>query len=409
MRIGVAQLNLVVGDIENNTACMLDVAAKARDSEGAALVIFPELAITGYPPEDLLLRPALYHQVDAALRRMEQAARDIDILVGLPESDGGNLYNCCRYLRDGRTFAVYRKRILPNYGVFDEKRYFTPGAGVQIVDIGGIPCSLSICEDLWTPEHVRDSADRGAKVLININGSPYHAEKYTERYELLLTRMRESGLAIIYANLVGGQDELIFDGGSMAIDAAGNIVPLAPQFREGLFMLEMNAASGTVSLKNAGQPAPLLSRTEGIYEALVLGVRDYVAKNRFNGVVLGLSGGIDSALTLCIAVDALGADRVEALIMPSRFTATLSIEDARQLAERLRAAYRIISIEGTFGALTQALAPMFEGLPADATEENIQARCRGVLLMAVSNKTGRMVLTTGNKSESSVGYATLYG
>lgn len=409
MRIGVAQLNLLVGDIENNTAAMLDVAARARDFEHAGLVIFPELAITGYPPEDLLLRPALYRQVETALRRMEQAARGIDIIVGLPESDSGNLYNCCRYLRDGRTFAAYRKRVLPNYGVFDEKRYFTPGAGVQIVDIGGIPCSLSICEDLWTPDHARDSAQNGAKVLININGSPYHADKYSERNELLMTRMRESGLAIIYANLVGGQDELIFDGGSMAIDAAGSIVQLAPQFREGLFVLEMNAASGTVSLQNAGKPAPPLSRIEGIYQALVLGVHDYVVKNRFNGVVLGLSGGIDSALTLCIAVDALGTDKVEALIMPSRFTSNMSVEDAKQLAERLRVAYRIISIEGTFTAFNEALGPMFGGLPRDTTEENIQARCRGVLLMAASNKTGRMVLTTGNKSESSVGYATLYG
>lgn len=409
MRIAIAQANLRVGDIADNTGKIVRFLAAARDEHRAGLVVFPELAVTSYPPEDLLLRPALYGQVDRALQRIAGAARGIDAIIGYPEFSQGCVYNSCAYFRDGVLAATYRKRVLPNYGVFDDKRYFTPGDGPRILSAGGIPISLSVCEDLWTPGHARDSAARGAKLLININASPYHAEKQEERMALLRERSRETGLAILYVNLVGGQDELIFDGGSLVIDASGEFVLQAPQFEEGLYLIEAALRGEKISLQRLQADAPALDRIEGIYRALVLGVHDYVGKNRFAGTVVGLSGGVDSALTLCIAVDALGADRVQALIMPSRYTADMSVDDASLLAQRLGVACEIISIEKPFSAFTKILAPLFKGLAADTTEENIQARCRGILLMAVSNKTGKMVLATGNKSEMSVGYATLYG
>ena len=409
MRIAIAQINLHVGDIAGNADRMIRMIDAARDGHRARLVIFPELALTGYPPEDLLLRPELYRQVERAMQQIARAAKGIDAIVGLPRSDSGRLYNCCIYLRDGAVAATYRKRVLPNYGVFDEKRHFTPGEALQIVQVDDIPVSLSICEDLWTPEHARESAQKGAALLININASPYHAEKQAERMELLSQRVRETGLGIIYVNLVGGQDELVFDGGSLAIDTSGQCVLHAPLFEEGLFLIDAEMRLGKACLRNPRPETPAPGRLESIYRALVLGVHDYVVKNGFPGVVVGLSGGVDSALTLCIAVDAIGAERVQALVMPSRYTAPMSIDDARLLCARLGVRHDTVSIEKPFQSFADVLAPLFQGLPADATEENIQARCRGILLMAVSNKTGKMVLTTGNKSEMSVGYATLYG
>ncbi|MBI2994022.1 MAG: NAD+ synthase [Gammaproteobacteria bacterium] len=409
MRIAIAQINLHVGNISGNADRIIGMIRAARDEHRAGLVVFPELTLTGYPPEDLLLRPELHRQVDRALKHIAQTASGIDVIVGLPQPDDGRLYNCCVYLRDGVVVATYRKRVLPNYGVFDEKRHFTPGDALQFVQVEGIPVSLSICEDLWTPEHARESAQRGAALLININASPYHAEKHGERAELLSQRVRETGLGILYVNLVGGQDELVFDGGSLAIDHAGKFALRAPQFEEGLYLLDAEANQGKVRLRSLQPETPLPDRLESIYQALVLGVRDYVLKNGFPGVVVGLSGGIDSALTLCLAVDALGAGLAQALIMPSRYTAPMSIEDAQFLCTRLGVRHDTISIEPPFQAFADVLTPLFRGLPADATEENIQARCRGILLMAISNKTGKMVLTTGNKSEMSVGYATLYG
>ena len=409
MRIAIAQSNQHVGDISGNADKVIRMLGDARDGHRARLVVFPELAVTGYPPEDLLQRPELYRQVERALAQIAASARGIDIIVGSPQSVQGRLYNCCHYLRDGTAIATYRKRVLPNYGVFDEKRHFTPGDKLCIVQVDGIPASLSICEDLWTPEHARESAQQGARLLININASPYHADKQEERKQLLAERARETGLAILYVNLIGGQDELVFDGGSLAIDGAGHFAFPAPQFTEGLFLMEIDGTAEKLRLRGLQPDEPALGRAESVYRALTLGVRDYVLKNRFPGVVVGLSGGIDSALTLCIAVDALGAERVQALLMPSRYTSPISIEDARVLCAHMGVRHDTISVEEPFQAFTRALAPQFEGLPADATEENIQARCRGILLMAISNKTGRMVLTTGNKSEMSVGYATLYG
>jgi NAD+ synthase (glutamine-hydrolysing) len=408
VRIAVAQLNLTVGDVAGNTARIVAAIAAARDTHRARLVVFPELAVTGYPPEDLLLRPALHDQVRAALQRIADSSRGIAALVGFPETDGDRIYNCCAWYDDGARLCTYRKRVLPNYGVFDERRWFVPGDAVQTVDLDGIPAAPGICEDLWTPEHAADCARRGARLLITINASPYDAAKPDERWLLLEQRCRETGLAILYVNLVGGQDELVFDGGSLAISPSAGVAQIAPQFDEGLHLVEAEPADGSLRLLSA-TPHPPLPRLDGIYRALVLGIRDYVRKNRFPGVVLGLSGGIDSALTLCLAVDALGADRVETLIMPSRYTAPMSIEDATLMAQRLAVKHDVVSIEPPFAAFNEALAPLFRGRAPDLTEENIQARCRGVLLMAVSNKTGRMVLTTGNKSELSVGYATLYG
>jgi NAD+ synthase (glutamine-hydrolysing) len=409
MRVAIAQINLHVGDIAGNAAKMLEFAVAARERDRADLAVFPELALTGYPPDDLLLRPGLHGQVRTALGQMADGARGIDLLVGYPESAAGRLYNSCAWLRDGAVATNYRKRVLPNYGVFDEKRHFTPGEAVRIVSAQGIPIALSICEDLWTPEHARECASQGAQLLININASPYNAGKLQERLTLLESRRSESGLSIIYANLVGGQDELVFDGGSMAVDASGERILVAPQFKEGLHVLDVEKRGGAILLRSNSGVVAEAEPAESIFRALVLGVRDYVDKNRFKGVVIGLSGGIDSALTLCIAVEALGAKRVQALLMPSRYTSPISIEDARALAGNLGVEHHTIPIERPFTAFTEVLQPLFSGLQPDATEENIQARCRGILLMAVSNKTGRMVLATGNKSEMSVGYATLYG
>lgn len=409
MRIAIAQANFHVGDVAGNTARIVQLARVARERERAQLVVFPELAVTGYPPEDLLLRPGLHGQVRAALAEIAHAARGIEILVGYPEAADGRLYNSCAWLRAGSLAANYRKRVLPNYGVFDEKRYFTPGEDVCLRHADGLPIALSICEDLWTPGHAQDCARRGARLLININASPYDAGKTDARARLLSARNAESGLAIVYLNLVGGQDELIFDGGSLAQDSAGRTRFVAPQFADGLYCLDVAATGNEVRIEAQAGIAPTLSRTDSIYRALVLGVRDYVDKNGFRGVVLGLSGGVDSALTLCIAVDALGAARVQALLMPSRFTSDMSLADARELADRLGIGHSTLSIEPPFQAFSSVLEPLLAQLPPGVAEENIQARCRGILLMAVSNKLGHIVLATGNKSEMSVGYATLYG
>ncbi len=409
MRIALAQVNLIVGNIEANTCRMLELVKEARNRHRAGLVVFPELAVTGYPPEDLLLRPGLYRQVDAALERIRSASANIDVLVGYPEKSGGQIYNSCDYYRAGARLATYRKRVLPNYGVFDEKRYFTAGTELCLLELDGISTSLSICEDLWTAEHARDSAAAGARLVININASPYHAEKLDERKTLLSKRVADTGLAFIYSNLVGGQDELIFDGGSMAIEGDGTFRLVAPEFAQGLYTVDTAVSNGAVRLSSENGISPALDRVENVYKALVLGIRDYVYKNRFRGAVIGLSGGIDSALTLCLAVDALGADEVEVLIMPSRYTADMSVEDAISLASALGVRHHVVPIEKPFSSFTKILEPVFHGMAADTTEENIQARCRGILLMAVSNKTGKLVLATGNKSEMSVGYATLYG
>ncbi|HTT07445.1 MAG TPA: NAD+ synthase [Gammaproteobacteria bacterium] len=407
LRIVLAQLNLVVGDISGNTRRVMDSARIARDELKADLVLFPELALTSYPPEDLLLRPGLHQQVAAAMALIQREVKGITLVVGYPEKDGADIYNGCTALRDGRVLARYRKQHLPNYSVFDEKRYFSPGRNAAVFDFKGLPCALSICEDIWRPGTVAQARAAGARLMLNINASPYHIGKAHTREAILRDAAREGGMPVVYLNLIGGQDELVFDGASTVVDAVGTVVSRAPDFRECLHVVELSANGGKIDLR--GERHPHLEPEESIYQALILGVRDYARKNGFKGAVLGLSGGIDSALTLAIAVDALGADQVEAVMMPSRYTAAMSNEDARAEAEALKIKYHLLSIEQAFTAFTETLAPVFAAMPADATEENIQARCRGVLLMALSNKTGRLVLTTGNKSEMAVGYATLYG
>jgi NAD+ synthase (glutamine-hydrolysing) len=408
LRLVVAQLNLLVGDVAGNAGRVIAAAKQARDQLKAHAIVFPELTLTSYPPEDLLLRPALMLQVEESLRRIEHEARGIDVILGHPQTEHGQLFNAASLLRDGRVYATYRKQLLPNYSVFDEKRYFVPGHAACVVEIGGIPVGLSICEDVWQPEPVRQVVEAGARLLLTLNASPYHMEKGREREALAQARAQEAGVPLVYVNLVGGQDELVFDGASFVTDAHGTVTQRCPAFEEGLYQVELEYKN-----KNAvPKPQSLLpnsSLEEEIYRALVLGVRDYVSKNRFPGVAIGLSGGIDSALTLCIAVDALGAERVEALMMPSRFTATMSLEDAAAQAKAMGVTYHSISIEPMFEAFMAQLKDEFQGRARDVTEENIQARIRGTLLMAVSNKTGKMVLTTGNKSEMAVGYATLYG
>lgn len=408
-RIALAQINLCVGDIRGNTGKIIEYIQMARESFQADMVVFPELAITGYPPEDLLYRRALYVQIDKALQEITSNSGNIKIVIGHPYKAGENTYNACSLVGNNKIMRTYLKQELPNYGVFDEKRYFEPGTESCIFECNGILMALSICEDIWEKFVCYQAAQAGAKLMININASPFQTNKLETRQQVLHERVTETGLNIVYVNLVGGQDELVFDGGSMVIDKQGEIVFQAPQFEEGLYTVDFTSDQDHCYPVSPRKNIPVCSQEEIIYRALVLGVRDYVRKNGFPGIVLGLSGGIDSALTLCIAVDALGKDNVVAVIMPSRYTSKMSIEDAETLSETLNIKTFTIPIELPFNAFTESLATTFAGYPPDITEENIQARCRGVILMAISNKTGKLVLTTGNKSEMAVGYATLYG
>ncbi len=409
IQLAIAQINLCVGDIKRNTIQIIGNIDRARDELHADIVIFPELAITAYPPEDLLLRPALHLQINNSLKDICNASHGINVIIGYPLLLEDKLYNSCSLVQDGEIKETYHKHLLPNYGVFDEKRYFEPGNETTLFDLHGVPTALSICEDIWEERSCQKAKDAGAKLMININASPYHSGKVLIREKLLKLRAQGSGLDIIYTNLVGGQDELVFDGDSMAVNNKGKTVFRAPQFTEGLYLVHYSEIFEDKFSVADNFTYKALSEKESIYNALVLGVKDYVYKNGFTGAIIGLSGGIDSALTLGIAVDALGADNVEVLIMPSQYTASMSNEDAQCQAENLGVSFNIISIGEPFAAFNKILKPRFKNLPADTTEENIQARCRGILLMALSNKTGKLVLTTGNKSEMSVGYSTLYG
>jgi len=408
LRIALAQLNLFVGDVGGNAQRVIDTAAEARDRLQADLVLFPELALSGYPPEDLLFHKGMKRQVAAAMERVRSEVKGVTVMVGYPDYADEVIYNAAALLRDGKLLANYHKQELPNYSVFDEKRYFKPGQESRVVELNGIRVGLLICEDIWEAKPARAARDAGAQLLVVINGSPYSLKYQRRREDIVRARIKDTGLPVVYVNQLGGQDELIFDGGSFAMNAAGEVVQRAAPFKEQLYAVDIDLIDGK-AVPRGGHVEPELSEEASVYNALVLGVRDYVGKHRFPGIVLGLSGGIDSALTLAIAVDALGADHVRAVMMPSRYTAQMSLDDAAQEARTLGVGYDVISIEGMFEAALGALKPVFTGRAPDTTEENIQARCRGLLLMAISNKTGRMVLTTGNKSEMAVGYATLYG
>jgi NAD+ synthase (glutamine-hydrolysing) len=415
LRIALAQLNLLVGDVGGNGARVLAEARRAADG-GAHLVLFPELTLSGYPPEDLLFHRGLRAQVDQELARIEAGATGLPaLIVGYPEYEGPAahpvIYNAACVMQAGRPRVGYRKQLLPNYRVFDEKRYFTAGTQSCVFELQGFRVGLLVCEDIWEPAPMAAARAAGAELIVIINASPYEKGKQHAREAILRRRIAEAGLPVVYLNLVGGQDELVFDGRSFVMAADGRIVLRGAAFGESLEYIDFTRDADGKAVPAAGA-APLpaeLSPEETVYRALVLGVHDYVHKHRFPGVVLGLSGGIDSALTLAIAVDALGADRVQVLMMPSRYTSDMSRTDAALQARTLGVRYSVIPIEGMFDATLAALAGEFAGLAPDTTEENIQARIRGLLLMAISNKTGRMLLTTGNKSEMAVGYATLYG
>lgn len=407
LRILVAQLNLLVGDVDGNRDQVIAAVHAARDGQKADLLVFPELTLTGYPPEDLLLRPELTERTQAALMRIAAETRGIALILGYPKAALGGLFNVAGLVSDGQVIAEYAKQLLPNYGVFDEKRYFQPGNGPGILEFKGIRIALTVCEDIWEEGPTRQAAAAGAELLININASPYHLDKAPEREALVRLRAQEHGIPIIYANLVGGQDELVFDGGSFVVDAAGNLTHRAPYFEAASLAVDVDLAPRPRPVP--GTMAPVLEREEAVYRALVLGVRDYVCKNGFDGAVLGLSGGIDSALTLAVATDALGPEQVEAVLMPSRYTADMSVDDALEQARILGVKANIVPIEPAFEAFLGMLADQLADRDAGVTEENIQARCRGIILMAISNKRGKMLLTTGNKSEMAVGYATLYG
>ena len=410
LRITIAQCNLHVGDIEGNAEQVLSATIFARDEQSADLVIFPELSLSGYPPEDLVLRDGFCAAVAQSLDSLVKQIKGIKVVVGYPLLQDGLLYNAASVLADGKILCTYRKQQIPNYGVFDEKRYFTPGDETCIFSINGVSLALTICEDIWRPGPVNQAVHAGADLIININASPYHEDKQCERETVLIQRVRESGLPIVYCNLVGGQDELVFDGASMVIAADEAIHYCSPMFDSANSLVEFAKVESSGDLQpSVAQTYVLPQREQSIYQAMVLAVRDYVGKNGFLGVVMGLSGGIDSALTLAVAVDALGAENVQAVMMPYQYTSDISIEDARTEAQTLGVRYDEIAIESMFDAFVTELNKK-EGLaPSDLAKQNLQARCRGVLLMAISNETGRMVLTTGNKSEMAVGYATLYG
>ena len=403
MKLAIAQINSLLGDLAGNAAKILQYAEQARQ-QGTQLLLTPELGLCGYPPEDLLLRDGFYRACAQALSDLAEKISGIAVVVGHPHELNGKRYNAASLLRDGKIAATYLKYELPNYAVFDEERYFDHGNDPCVFELEGIRFALNICADIWKYEAAQRAHKAGAQVLLVLNASPYATRKQESRYNVIRERIAETGMAVVYANLVGGQDELVFDGGSFAMDRHGALTAQGAHFEEDLLLLEMQDG-----LRPVGEKVTPLSEEAGVYRALCLGVRDYITKNRFPGVLLGMSGGIDSALPLAVAVDALGADKVHAVMMPSPYTAQISLDDSREMVKTLGVRYDEFSIEPMFQSYLSTLEYPFTGRAADTTEENLQARIRGTLLMALSNKFGSLVLTTGNKSEMTVGYATLYG
>ncbi len=406
LRIAIAQFNATVGDLAGNAARILDLAQRARDA-GAQVLLTPELALCGYPPEDLLMRPDFYRACAAQVADLARKL-PLPVVLGYPEEAQGKRYNAAALLDGGAIRASYRKHRLPNYEVFDEERYFAPGSQPCVVEIAGVRCGLAICADVWEYGATEAAAMAGAELMLTLNASPFHMNKQARRYEVLRDRIAATGKPVVYANLVGGQDELVFDGASFALDGQGRLTHQFPAFVEHLACVDY--ADGHLL---PGEIAEAAEREAEVYAALKLGVADYLGKNGFPGAILGLSGGIDSALTLAIAVDALGADKVRCVMMPSPWTAQMSLDDSREMVRRLGVQYDEIPIATAMEQFAVSLAPTFSTLGPkpewDTTDENLQARIRGMLLMALSNRTGRIVLTTGNKSEMAVGYATLYG
>lgn len=413
VRIGLAQLNPTVGDLAGNRALIADAYERAV-AAGCDLVAFPELSTTGYPPEDLVLKPGFVRDNRAVVEDLAAMTGSCIAVIGFVDAGRGTdpgsgrpaIHNAAAVCANGSVRSVYHKRLLPNYDVFDEERTFEPGSGGhRLIEVAGVPVGVSICEDIWRPDGpVAEQARLGARINININGSPYHVGKLAEREHMLSERARDNSCAIVYVNQVGGQDELVFDGASMVLDAHGRLVARARRFESDLLVVDLD-----VDRPMTGSVQPVGDRMSELYDALVLGTRDYVRKNRFTDVVIGLSGGIDSSLVAAVAVDALGAEHVHGVSMPSRYSSDGSRTDAHQLAAALGIDIRTVSIEPAFQAYLDMLGPSFDGRPADLTEENLQSRCRGQILMALSNKFGWMVLTTGNKSEMAVGYFTIYG
>ena len=400
-----AQSHFLVGDIKANAEKMRTLALQARE-QGADVIIFPELGLLGYPPQDLLLRPSLSGRIKSALSSLSDID-DIVMIVGYPHVDHHGTFNSAAILHNGHQKGFYHKQILPNYGVFDERRYFDKGRNQVLFDYKGMTIGLLICEDLWEKSPIAELKKQGADLVVSLNASPFEIEKQDTRKTMLAKRSRENNLPIIYLNAVGGQDDLVFDGGSMAIQADGSVAHEASRFMNQLLLATYNVK--TAKFDTQAKTPLSLSRESEMYQALVVGLRDYVNLSGFTGIILGLSGGIDSALTLCIAVDALGADKIYAVMMPYEYTSQISLEDAQAQARRLNVSYTVCPIFDAVEGIRHTLAPLFNKSPADTTEENIQARARGVVLMALSNKFGHLVITTGNKSELAVGYSTLYG
>lgn len=408
LSIAMAQVNFKVGDIDGNLALIEKNVAQAV-SQSADMIVFSELAITGYPPEDLLLRPSLQLRVEQAIDRIASLSDSIAVVMGFPWLQDGMLRNMAGVWFEGKVIAQYAKRFLPNYQVFDEERYFVAGNRPEVFDWKGVRFGLTVCEDIWHDTPTAESKLLGAEVILNLNASPFHEGKLASRHGQVRQHVVNHQLPVIYVNQVGGQDELVFDGASFAMDARGDLVAQAPEHEAALLTLNVSKQEDGAIAFSTAEVLEQKSELASIYDTLVLGVRDYINKNGFKGIVLGLSGGIDSALTLAIAVDAIGKDRVEAVMMPFKYTSTMSLEDAKQEADVLGVSYKVLPIEPMYDAFMATLEDEFAGYERDTTEENLQARCRGVMLMAISNKKGYMVLTTGNKSEMAVGYATLYG
>ena len=403
LKVMLAQLDVLVGDVSGNVALLIAALDDARQS-GADILLTPELALSGYLPEDLLLRDDFQEQVANGLKQLQQHTQKITLVVGHPHRRGKNLYNAASVLRDGVLVATYRKNSLPNHTVLGEQRYFSPGDTACVFEQNGWRVGVNICADVWHQNAPRMAAAAGADVLLVLNASPFHLEKQQERYTVVRERIAENQIPVLYCNMVGGQDELVFDGASFVMDNRGELTSQFPAFVTGLFSVVLD--------ERAPEPGPMTTLPgleASAYQALVLGLRDYVHKNRFSSVLLGLSGGVDSALTLAVAVDALGAQHVRAVMMPSAYTSDISIADSRAMVKTLDVQYDELSITQAFDGFLQTLAPVFGDAPQDLTEENLQARVRGTLLMALSNKFGYLVVTTGNKSEMAVGYATLYG